>query len=144
MVASRLATDPVHGDARAMTKIILFAVGAIVLMFVTGAITQSSVGGPLTIMLILFIAMLAVAVHEALSNNRGPLGWIVNIVVTVIGGFLAAMFVGMGMEAIIPYLRIDGSLASSGHPFLYVAAAAMTIVTLLGSWAVLQLINRFR
>lgn len=127
-----------------MTKIILFTVAAIVLLFVTGAITQSSVGGPLTIMLVLFVAMLAVAIHEASSNNRGPLGWIVNIIVVLIGGFLAAIFAGMGMESIIPYLRIEGSLASSGHPFLYVAAAAMTILTLLGSWIVLQLINRFR
>ena len=125
-----------------MKIITLLAVMAMLLLSV--AMPASSVGGPLTIMLILFLVMLAVGIHEAWSKKRGVLGWIVNIVVAVIGGFVVVVFAGMAMETILPHLHLEGSLASSQHPLLYLLSAAMAILTVLGSWITLQIVNRFR
>jgi hypothetical protein len=122
--------------------ITLIAVMAMLLLSV--AMPTSSVGGPLTIMLILFLVMLAVGIHEAWLKKRGAPGWIVNIVVAVIGGFVGVIFAGMAMETILPHLHLEGSLASSQHPLLYVVSAAMAILTVLGSWIPLQIVNRFR
>jgi hypothetical protein len=122
--------------------ITLLAVMAMLLLSV--AMPTSSVGGPLTIVLILFLAILAVGVHEAWLKKRGVLGWIVNIVVAVIGGFVAVGLAGMAMETILPHLHLEGSLASSQHPLLYISLAAMAILTVLGSWITLQIVNRFR
>ncbi|MBR1229835.1 MULTISPECIES: hypothetical protein [unclassified Bradyrhizobium] len=125
-----------------MKTIALLAVLAMILQGLIG--TASSVGGPLTIMLILFLTMLAVGIYEAWLKKRGALGWIVNIVASVIGGFVAAIFVGMAMEMILPQLHVEGSLASSQHPLLYILLAGMAILTVVGSWGTLQIANRFR
>ena len=125
-----------------MKTIALLAVLAMILQGLIG--TTSSVGGPLTIMLILFLAMLAVGIYEAWSEKRSALGWIVNIVTAVIGGFVAASFGSVVMEMLLPYLQLEGSLASSQHPLLYISLAAMAILIVLGSWNTLQIVNRFR
>jgi hypothetical protein len=118
-------------------------IGALLFDF-AGAIPKSSVGGPLTLLLMYFLAMLAVGIHEAWSNKRGVLGWIVSIVCSIIGGFLAVTFGGLVMEEIRPLLHLEGSLASSQHPMRYVASAGMMALTLLGSWIALQIANRHR
>jgi uncharacterized membrane protein YjjP (DUF1212 family) len=102
------------------------------------------VGGPLTIMLVLFIAMLAVGLYEAWLKKRGALGWIVNIVASVIGGFVAASLGSMVMGMMLSNLQPEGSLASSRHPLLYISSAGMAVLTVLGSWTALQIVNRFR
>lgn len=122
---------------------LVFVVG-IVLFDVAGAIPNSSVGGPLTLLLMSFLAMLAVGLHDAWSRQRGVLGWIVSIVCSVIGGLVAVTLGGLAMEAIIPLLNLNGSLAASQHPMRYVASGFMMALTLLGSWGVLQLVNRLR
>jgi len=122
--------------------IALLAVMAMFLQALIG--TQSSVGGPMTMLFIVFVTMLAVAVYEAWVKKRGAPGWIVNIVASLIGGFVVVSIGGMAMETILSNLKLEGSLASSGHPLLYVSAAGMAIVTVLGSWATLQIVNRFR
>lgn len=127
-----------------MKIIILLAVVAVLLLFLSGAISQSSVGGPLTLMLVFFLAMLAVGIHEAWLKKRGTLGWIVSIVVSIIGGFVAAGFGGLAMERILSLLHFEGSLASSQHPLLYILSAGMMIVTVFGSWIALQIVNRMR
>jgi len=114
------------------------------MLLLSVAMPTSSVGGPLTIMLILFLVMLAVGIHEAWLKKRGAPGWIVNIVVSVIGGFVVVIFAGMAMETILPHLHLEGSLASSQHPLLYVVSASLAILTVLGSWLMLQIVNRFR
>jgi uncharacterized membrane protein len=93
---------------------------------------------------IVFLTMFAVGLYEAWSKKRGVLGWIVNIVASVIGGFVAVILGSMAMEMILPHLQLEGSLASSGHPLLYISSAGMAILTVLGSWITLQIINRFR
>lgn len=127
-----------------MKIITLLTVMAVLLIFLTGMISQSSVGGPLTLMLIFFLAMLAVGIYEAWQKKRGALGWIVNIPVSVIGGFVAAGLGSMAMETILSGLHFEGSLASSQHPLLYILSAGMAILTVFGSWAALQIVNRLR
>ncbi|MBX9710843.1 MAG: hypothetical protein K2X60_07410 [Xanthobacteraceae bacterium] len=125
-----------------MKTITLLAVIAMWLLAFAGS--KSSVGGPLTMMLIAFLTMLAVGIYEAWSEKRGPIGWIVNIVASLVGGFLAVSVGGMLMEMLLTRVHFEGSLASSQHPLLYVLSAAMAILTVLGSWTALQIVNRLR
>jgi hypothetical protein len=106
--------------------------------------TKSSVGGPITMMLILFIAMLAVGLYEAWLKKRGVLGWIVNIPASIVGGLMSAFFAVELLEVLILLVPVQGSLAASQHPMLYVMLAAQAILTLLGTWFTLQLVNRYR
>jgi uncharacterized membrane protein YeaQ/YmgE (transglycosylase-associated protein family) len=100
--------------------IALLAVVAMLLLALGGP--RSSVGGPLTIMLVLFIAMLAVGLYEAWLKKRGALGWIVNIVASVVGGFVAASLGSMVMGMILSNLQLEGRsrprviLCSISHP----------------------------
>ena len=125
-----------------MQYIALIAVIGILLLQLTGAIPLSSVGGPMVIAIAFFAAALAVGIHEAWTKKRGVLGWIVNIVVSLVGAFVAAPIGGM----IIGILLSDGSrsLAATGGPRFSVALAGGMLVTLLGSWGALWLVNRWR
>jgi hypothetical protein len=125
-----------------MMYIALIAVIGILLLQLTGAIPLSSVGGPMVIALAFFAAALAVAIHEAWTKKRGVLGWIVNIVVSFVGAFVAAPLGGM----VIGIILSDGSrsLAATGGPRFSVALAGAMIVTVLGSWGALWIVNRWR
>jgi hypothetical protein len=128
-----------------MKYITLIAVIAIVLLQFSGAVPQSSVGGPLTIALVILAAALAVGIHEAWSKKRGVLGWIVSIVASLAGAFLAAgEFSDMVIGPILALLNLGGSLAATGGPLLYVFLAGHMILTLLGSWVALWIVNRWR
>ena len=127
-----------------MRTITLVGVIGILLIDFAGGIPKSSVGGPLTFLLILFLAMLAVGLHDAWSNKRRVLGWIVSIVCSVIGGFLAVILGGLVIEPIFPLLELDGPLATSQHPMRYILSAGVMLLTLFGSWVALQIVNRFR
>ena len=133
-----------------MKYIAPIAVIAIVLLQWSGAVPKSSVGGPLTLALVVLAASLAVGVHEAWTNKRGVLGWIVNIPVSLVGAFLAAE---VGNLLVVPILmllqflglsNLEGSLAATGGLLLYASLAGMMLLTLLGSWLALQFVNRFR
>jgi hypothetical protein len=127
-----------------MKYIALIAVIGILLLQLTGAIPLSSVGGPMTLALAFFAALLAVGIHEAWTKKRGVLGWIVNIVVSLVGAFLAANLGGMVMGIMLSLVNPDKSLAATGGPLLSVALAGMMVVTLLGSWGALWIVNRWR
>ena len=129
-----------------MIYIVLIAVTAIVLLQSSGAVPQSSVGGPIAIALVVFAAALAVGIHEAWTNGRGVLGWIVNIVVALVGAFLVAPLAGMVMVLVVALLNPGGgsSLAAMEGPLFDLALAGHMVLTLLGSWAALQLVNRWR
>lgn len=127
-----------------MRVIALIAVVGIVLLEFSGAVPQSSVGGPLTLMLMFLLTMLAVGLYEAWSQRRGVLGWIVSVVASVVGGFVGVSLGSMVMELVLPYLGLEGSLASTRHPLLYISSAAMMLLTLAGSWMGLWLVNRLR
>ncbi|TQF37217.1 hypothetical protein UNPF46_19815 [Bradyrhizobium sp. UNPF46] len=125
-----------------MKTITLLAVAAMLLLEVFGP--TSSVGGSMSFMLVFVVVTLAVAVDEAWSNGRGAFGWIVNVFASIFGGLTTIALVGMGMEAILTYLHLEGSLASSQQPLKYVVVAVIAILMVAGSWIPLQIVNRLR
>lgn len=133
-----------------MKYIALIAVIAILLVQFSGAVPDSSVGGPMTLALVVFVASLAVGVHDAWTNKRGVLGWIVNVPVSLIGAFLAAEVGNLLVLPILMLLQIlglsnlEGSIAATGGFLLYASLAGMMLLMLLGSWLALQVVNRWR
>src|SRR5262245_45295346 len=128
-----------------MQYIVLVAVIGILLLQLSGAIPLDSVGGPMVIALAFFFGALAIAVHEAWTKKRGLLGWIVNVVVSFVGVFLVAPTGGMVVALLLsPFMGGSASLAAAGGPVMHVALAGMMIVTLLGSWGALWVVNRWR
>jgi len=106
-----------------MKYIVLIAVIGILLLQ-SGSIPLSSVGGPLVIGLALIVAALAVGIHEAWTKKRGVLGWIVNIVVSFVGVFLAAQLGGLVMVVMLsPFMDGSSSLAAAGDSLMSVALA---------------------
>jgi Na+/H+-dicarboxylate symporter len=127
-----------------MKYIALIAIFTLLLLELSGSIPQSSVGGPMTIALVIFAAALAVGIRDAWLHKRGVLGWIVSIIVSFVGTFVAAEIGGFVFEMMQPLVGIEGSLAQTRHPLLYVSLVAMVLITMLGSWLALQLVNRLR
>ena len=128
-----------------MKTITIVSVLVVVVSELTGAIPNSSVGGPMALLFLFIMAMLAVGIHDAWSNGRGVLGWIVSIVCAVISGGVAMFLAGVViMEPILPLLKLDGPLATSQHPMRYIAPVGMMLITLLGSWGALKIVNRLR
>ncbi|MGJ4950756.1 hypothetical protein [Bradyrhizobium sp. HKCCYLS20291] len=123
--------------------IVLIAVIGIVGLQLIGAIPMDAVGGGLVIAAATFVAVLAIAVHEAWTKKRGVLGWIVNIVVSLLGAFLAAQLAGPLVA--LPLLKLAGdgssSLAAAGGGVMSAALALMMIVTIAGSSGALWLVN---
>jgi hypothetical protein len=122
--------------------ITLLAVAAMLLVEIFGS--KASVGGSMSFMLVFVLVVLAVAIYEAWSNKRGAIGWMVNLFASVLGGLVAVALIAMAMDATLPYLHLEGSLASSQNPLKYVLVAAIAIVMVLGSWMPLWAVNRFR
>ena len=125
-----------------MKIIALLAVIVCLLFDIFG--TKSSVGGPMTDLLIAFVTMLIVGIYEAVSEKRGPLGWIVNIVAALVGGFVGIWLFSIVLETTMTLIHFEGQLATSTHPLRYIASAGIAIFTVLGSWIPLKIINRFR
>ncbi len=127
-----------------MAYIALIAVIAILVLHSTGAVPLTGVGGAMTIGLALLLAAPAVGIHEAWTQKRGVLGWIVNLVVSSFGAFLVAPLGGMLIAMILSPFMDGPSLAAMGGPVMYVALAGMMVVVLLGAWGALQIVNRWR
>ncbi|MBY0558748.1 MAG: hypothetical protein K2Q04_02705 [Hyphomicrobium sp.] len=128
-----------------MQYITLLAVIGILLLQWTGSIPLASVGGSMTIALAFFAAALAVGIHEAWTKKRGVFGWIVNIVVSFVGAFVAAQIGGMVMAMLLGGVaNLDGSLAKTGGLVMSVALAGGIVATILGSWGALLIVNRWR
>jgi hypothetical protein len=127
-----------------MKIIILVAVIAILLLELSDALPKSSVGGPMTMMMIVFLAVLALGLYEAWSQKRGVLGWIVNIVVSVVGGFVGASVASVILGMVLSTLNLGVPLVETQHPVRYIASAGMMLLALLGVWVALQIVNRFR
>jgi hypothetical protein len=69
----------------------------------------------------------------------------VNIVVSFVGVFLVAPTGGMVVALLLsPFMGGSASLAAAGGPVMHVALAGMMIVTLMGSWGALWVVNRWR
>ena len=133
-----------------MKYIAPIAVIAIVLLQFRGAVPQSSVGGPIALAVVFLGAAVAVGIHEAWTKKRGVLGWIVSIVVALVGAFLASQLGELLFVAILMLLstlklvNVTGSLAATGGALLYAGLAAMMLLMLLGSWIALSIVNRWR
>ncbi len=128
-----------------MPYIVLIAVAGILLLQGTGAIPLDSVGGAMVIAMAVLAGTLAVAIHEAWTNRRAVLGWIVNIVVSFAGVFLVAPLGGLVMVILLaPFMDGSSSLAKAAGPQLSIALAGQMAITLLGSWGALRLVNRWR
>lgn len=125
-----------------MKMIALLAVIAMLLVDIFGP--KESVGGAMTMGMVVILIVFVVGIYEAAANKRGLLGWIVNIVTVIVGGFIVINIVGLLMELIIPLLHLDGSLAKSGHPIKYLLTAGIAIFVVLGTWAPILIINRWR
>jgi hypothetical protein len=125
-----------------MVYIVLIAVIGILLL--QASVPLSGVGGAMTIGLAILAAVPAVGIHEAWTKNRGVLGWIVNIVVSLVGAYLVAPFGGMAVMLILSPFMDAASLAATGGSVMYVALAGGMVVTLLGAWGALQIVNRWR
>jgi hypothetical protein len=127
-----------------MPIILLIAVAGVLLLHLTGAIPLSSVGGPMVIALAVFCATLAVAIFEAWTKRRGVLGWIVNIVTSFVGTFVAAQLGGLLMVVILMPFASGSSLAASGGAVMAVSLAGVMAAAVLGSWGALMIVNRWR
>lgn len=113
-----------------MKTITVLAVLAFVLADLFGS--NSSIGGPMTDLLISLMAMLMVGIHQAWG--RGPIGWIVCTVLSVIGGVAALSLTGTALELAMSAIHFQGRLATSNHPLRYIADIAMPVATVAGSW----------
>jgi hypothetical protein len=134
-----LSSDCWVSEERALLKIItLLAVLTVLLVDVFGS--KSSVGGPMTDLLVSFLIMLAVGLYEAWG--RGPIGWVVNVVLAVIGGIAGLWLMSIALETAMSLVHFQGKLATSNHPLRYIADGAMPIFTVLGSWTPIQIVNR--
>lgn len=133
-----------------MKYIAPIAVAAILLLQASGAVPDSSVGGPMTLALAFFAAALAVGIHEAWVNKRGVLGWILNVVVSLAGAFLAAEVGNLIFESLLIFVAkvtpglLQGPLATAQPLLFYVALAAMMLLILLGAWSALKFVSRWR
>lgn len=127
-----------------MLYIVAIAVAGILLLQWSGSIPLSSVGGSLTIGAAFLGAALVVGLHEAWTRRRGVVGWVVNIVVTFVGALIAAQLGGMVIALLLSSAATGRSLAATGGPLMSLALTFGMIVTILGAWAALQLVNRWR
>ncbi|MCB1536545.1 MAG: hypothetical protein KDJ44_17990 [Rhodoblastus sp.] len=125
-----------------MIYIAMIAAAGILLLQFTDSIPMASVGGSMTIALVYIGAALAVGIQEAWAKKRGALGWIVNIVVSFVGALVAAP-VGGGLLAML-LSDGSGSLAAAGGARFSIALVGGMLVTLLGAWCALWIVNRWR
>ena len=127
-----------------MKIIILIAVIAMLVLELSDALPKSSVGGPMTMLMIVFVAVPALGLYETWSQKRDVKGWIVSIVAAVVGGFIGAQVASIILGMVLSQLNLGVPLVESQHPLRYVASAGMMLFALLGSWFALQIANRSR
>ena len=124
---------------------IYIAVIAIVVLLglqLSGSIPDSSVGGPMTIAMVIFATALAVGIRDAWLNKRGVLGWIVSIIVSYVGMLFFAQIAGAIFVTIQALLGIGGTLAQS--ELVYVYLAGTVIISMFGSWLALRIVDKMR
>lgn len=127
-----------------MKLITVIALAGILLLQVTHAIPQSSVGGPMVVAAAFLAAALAVAAHEAWTERRGPLGWVLNGAIALVAMFFAAQAGGMAMVVLLAPFTDQSSLAASGSGVMATALAGAMAITLLGVRGALLLARRWR
>lgn len=128
-----------------MMYIAFAAVAGVLLLHSSGAIPLDSVGGAIVITVAFFAAALAVGIHEAWTQKRGAVGWIVNIVASLVGAFVGAQFGGMIVVIVLSLFgNVESSIAKAGGPAMSFALAGGVLAAIVGSWGALQIVNRLR
>jgi hypothetical protein len=128
-----------------MTYIALIAVIGILLLQWSVGEPLTGVGGSVVMGLALLAAAPAVGIHEAWTKRRGVLGWILSIVVALIGAFVFAPLGGMVIVLMLsPFTDGARSVAAAGGGVMSVALAGMMLCILLGAWGALRIVNRWR
>ncbi|MCO5087757.1 MAG: hypothetical protein M9883_12960 [Methylobacteriaceae bacterium] len=124
--------------------IYIAAIAAIVILLLqfTDSIPMASVGGAMTIAIAYIGAGLAVGIHEAWTKKRGVFGWVVNILVTFVGAVAAATLGGDSLAMLLS--DGSGSLAAAGGARFSIALVGGMLITLLGAWGALWIVNRWR
>jgi hypothetical protein len=125
-----------------MKYILLIAVIGILLLHASGAVAPTDVA--IAYGLVALAAAPAVGIHEAWTKKRGVLGWLVSIVVSLVGPVLFAPLGGMVVVLMLSPFMDRSSLAATGGAVMYFAAAGIMLVTLLGAWGALWIVNRWR
>lgn len=116
--------------------ITLLAAAGLVMLDMAGAL-KGSVGGSMTILLVLLLAALVAGLYDAWTMKRGPLGWLGSILVAFLGTIVGALATGALMDMIIPLLRLQGA---PGRLLLALTA----IITLTCTWTALALVGRLQ
>jgi hypothetical protein len=124
--------------------IALIAIFALLLLELSGSIPRASVGGAMTIAFVVFIAAIAVGIREAWLKKLGIGGWIVSIVVAIVGAYVGGEVSNLIFGTIQVLLGAEGALAQTQHPLYYVWLVGMPIFTLMGSWLALRIVDRMR
>jgi hypothetical protein len=127
-----------------MRIIILIAVAAMLLLELTDALPKSSVGGPMTMLFMVLLALLAAGLYDAWSQRRGVGGWVASIVAALVGGLFGSVVASAILGSVLSQLNLGEPLANSDHPLRYVASAGMMLLALLGAWIALQIASRWR
>ena len=127
-----------------MPYVTLIAVIGILLLQWTGSIPLASVGGSMAIGFTYIAAALVVGLHEAWTQGRGVLGWIVNIVVSFLSALVVTPIGGAVIGIVLQSFATDRSLAATGGFLFSAALVAGMLVTLFGAWGALQIVNRWR
>ena len=124
--------------------IYIAAIAAIVILLLqfTDSIPMASVGGAMTIAIAYIGAALAVGIHEAWTKKRGVFGWVVNMLVTFVGAVAAATLGGDSLAMLLS--DGSGSLAAAGGARFSIALVGGMLITLLGAWGALWIVNRWR
>jgi hypothetical protein len=82
--------------------------------------------------------------QPGLVASKPVFGWSVNIVVSFAGAFLIAPVGGMVIVIILSPFMDRSSLPATGGAVMSVALAGTMVVTLLGAWGALWIVNRWR
>jgi hypothetical protein len=125
-----------------MIYIALIALIGILLLHSTGAVAPTDVA--IAYGLAALAAAPAVGIHEAWTKKRGVLGWIVNIVISLVGPVLFAPIGGIVVVLLLSPFMDRSSLADTGGAVMYLAVAGIMLVTLLSAWGALWIVNRWR
>lgn len=117
--------------------IITLASAAALLLLEYAGMMRGSVGGAFVVLLVMLTAALVIGMHEAWSMKRGALGWLLSIVIALVGCILGGLVSTNILETTITLLRFEGRPGA-------IFGVISLVITLSGAWLSLWLANRFR
>jgi hypothetical protein len=111
------------------------------MLFVVGLAAMEKA---LLLMAVMYLGVTgAVGIYEAWKKKRGAVGWIVNIVASLVGGTIGGFV--LGSAVMLPAAALGQQLGPNWAELDALLGLPATIIGLvLGSWMTLRIINRFR